>query len=1089
MSIRSNSVSIFWMLLIAGACLLGFNCAHAQTFRGSINGVVTDQDGAVLTGVEVVATADATHVSHTTITSSGGEFSFQDLPLGAYTATATAIGFQTIKVENISVAAGSTYTLPIKLTVASQFTTVEVSAAALTLDSTTVTQTTVLNEKAVQDLPLNGRDYTQIVGLTPGFAGYTNGGYGSLNGTRANQMNWQIDGVDNNDLWHNIPAVNQSGVSGIAGIVLPIDAVAEFSAQTQSAPEGGRNPGGTINLSLKSGSNELHGTLYYYDRNEFFGSGSPFTPGEKQKVRNNNYGFSAGGPFIKNKLFWFTTYEHQRFVIGLPGLGTEPSAAYQAEAQQLLAQSNTPVNPVSTGLLKMYWPAYALTGPATSNNYHSPDPEFGYSYNGLIKLDWTINDKNTLSAHWFGGQGNQVAPITGSQLLPYYEVAPLHVYNYSIVYNHVFTPSLTNQMLAGVNYFNQVFSDYSTDFNLGQTGLVTDSPFPQAPNIAIKGFDQIGLTPPQGRNDITGHLTDDLALTLGKHQLKLGGEYRRAQLDEFYHRHTQGVFNFDGSQGIAKGLWTYNGADAAVPALADFLAGFSQSSSISQGDPDRQVFVNTFSLFAQDAWQWKPKLNVNYGVRYDYVGPFHNGYQNLSVFRPELGGSGIVFQGNQTGSLFQSTWTNISPRLGFSYQVKPDTVLRGGFGMFFDTYNLNPFLDNRPGNLAPNGVEGNPAGNNPVFTVEQGPKSFVFGAPAFPSSEGNIACLQSTDPTCGTFGVFSVDKNFRPSYNYNFNLNVEKSLGPKAVLAVGYVGSQARHLLSLLDINQAALNANGIDQTKRPYYNAVQIQPYAIHYGNINQLESIGTSNYNSLQTTLRINSWHGLTSQIAYTWSHSLDQVTAYRGALPQNSLPTGSGCEPVSNAGFGCEYSNSDFDTRNTGIVQLTYNVPALNRWKGFTHGWELSSLMNFHGGQPFNITTSTDTTGTDEFTQRPNLVGNATKGFEQQKPNASWLNPAAFVTPAVGTFGTLRRNTFYGPGYGDVDLSVFKNTVVKEKITVQFRAEMFNLFNRPNYAPPASISDNFAINDTIGDYNGAPGIGAGEPFNTQLALKVIF
>jgi hypothetical protein len=148
-----------------------------------------------------------------------------------------------------------------------------------------------------------------------------------------------------------------------------------------------------------------------------------------------------------------------------------------------------------------------------------------------------------------------------------------------------------------------------------------------------------------------------------------------------------------------------------------------------------------------------------------------------------------------------------------------------------------------------------------------------------------------------------------------------------------------------------------------------------------------------------------------------------------------------------------------------------------------------MNFHGGQPFNITTSTDTTGTDEFTQRPNLIGNATKGFERQKPNASWLNPAAFATPASGTFGTLRRNSFYGPGYGDADLSVFKNTAVKEKITVQFRAEMFNLLNRANYAPPASISNNFAINDTIGDYNGAPGIGAGEPFNTQLALKVIF
>jgi hypothetical protein len=373
--------------------------------------------------------------------------------------------------------------------------------------------------------------------------------------------------------------------------------------------------------------------------------------------------------------------------------------------------------------------------------------------------------------------------------------------------------------------------------------------------------------------------------------------------------------------------------------------------------------------------------------------------------------------------------------------------------------------------------------------VEQGPKTFASNQDFFPSSEGNLECLASSDPTCGTFGVFSVDKNFRPSYDYNYNLNIEQSLGPKAVFTIGYVGSSGHHLLSLLDINQAALSADGVNQATRPSYSDSRIQPYGMHYGNINQIESIGTSNYSSLQTTLRINAWHGLSSQIAYTWSHSLDEVTAYRGALPQNSLPTGTGCGSVSNAGFACDYSNSDFDTRNTGIVQITYAVPGLNQWKGFTHGWELSSLMNFHGGQPFNITTSSDTTGTDEFVQRPNLVGNATGGFRQEKVNASWLNPAAFAEPADGTFGTLRRNAFYGPGYGDVDLSVFKNTAIKERVTVQVRAEMFNLFNRANFAPPSSISNNFVLNDTIGDYNGAPGIGAGEPFNTQLALKVIF
>src|ERR1700722_1817226 len=280
---------------------LAFSAA-AQTYRGAINGTVTDPSGAVVPSAEVKAKDKATDITRTTTTTSDGEFVFQDLPVGIYSVIVTASGFPEMTVDNVSVTQGSIYTLPVKLSMSQQATTVEVSAASLTLDTTTETQTTTVTGEALQDMPLNGRDFTQLISVTPGFAGYSAGGYGSLNGTRANQVNWQIDGVDNNDLGHNIPAVNQGGVSGIAGIVLPIDAVAEFSAQTQASPEAGRNPGGTVNLSLKSGTNDLHGSLYYYNRNEFFGAGSPFTPGVKQKVRNYNYGFSAGGPVIKNKL-------------------------------------------------------------------------------------------------------------------------------------------------------------------------------------------------------------------------------------------------------------------------------------------------------------------------------------------------------------------------------------------------------------------------------------------------------------------------------------------------------------------------------------------------------------------------------------------------------------------------------------------------------------------------------------------------------------------------------------------------------------------------------------------------------------------
>src|SRR5579864_8002229 len=243
---------------------------YAQTFRGAINGTVTDPSGAVVAGADVKATEIATGVVHSTLTTSGGEFAFQDLPLGAYRVTVTVKGFQQTNVENVSVNAGAVYTVPVKLNMDRETTAVEVSAAALQVDTTTSTQSDTITDTALQNIPLNGRDWSQLIAAKPGYGGYSVNGFGSVNGTRANQVNWQIDGTDNNDFWHNIPAVNQGGVSGIAGVVMPIDAIDEFSAQTQSNTETGRNAGGTVNLAIKSGTNSFHGTGYYYNRNEYY---------------------------------------------------------------------------------------------------------------------------------------------------------------------------------------------------------------------------------------------------------------------------------------------------------------------------------------------------------------------------------------------------------------------------------------------------------------------------------------------------------------------------------------------------------------------------------------------------------------------------------------------------------------------------------------------------------------------------------------------------------------------------------------------------------------------------------------------------
>src|SRR6266702_975440 len=761
-------------LVLAILVVLSFAVAvNGQTFRGAINGTVTDPSGVVVPNAQVKATESATGIDHATVTTSEGQFSFQDIPLGLYKVTVTATGFPAHTVDKVEVVAGQIYTLQVNLKLAQATTTVEVSAASLVLDTTTQTQTMTIPDDVVQNIPLNGRDFTQMISVAPGFGGYNVGGFGSLNGTRPNQINWQINGVDNNDFWHNIPAINQGGVSGIAGTVLPIDATEEFSVQTSSGPEGGRNAGGTANIVLKSGANDLHGSVYYYNRNEAFGDPSPFfvpAPGTKApRERNENYGFSAGGPIIKNKTFAFASYEKNDFVFGLSGIATEPSDAWVTLATDLL---NNPVcapitatcttrkygnyNPLTPSAASAtaigtsgFWPrsgSSSIAGlPAAPGNFFSPSTEFGYSYNGVARVDHQISDKHHLSLHAIIGQGNQTAPLGGSPALGtassnlayYFEVAPLHDGNYGAILNSTLSSRWTNQFLFGASYFNQLFHDNNNSFDTKAMGIFLSpdatahgQPIHGAPNIVIAppskggsgGFEQIGLTPPEGRSDLTLHFTDIVSYSIGKHQFRYGAEFRHGKLNEFYHRRGTGKFVFDGSAGP----WAADPVTATetplTKALADFLAGdvsscsdplhvnngFTCGSTIAVGDPERWVHVNAFNAYIQDSWQITKKLNLSYGLRYEYFGPMQTDKKDIANFVP---GTGFVVQ-DGSHPLFNPGKNHFGPRLGFAYQptAKGDLVVRGGFGVFYDQINLNPFLDFRPPVAAPSGIQGNPFG-------------------------------------------------------------------------------------------------------------------------------------------------------------------------------------------------------------------------------------------------------------------------------------------------------------------------------------------------------------------------------------------
>ncbi len=376
----------------------------------------------------------------------------------------------------------------------------------------------------------------------------------------------------------------------------------------------------------------------------------------------------------------------------------------------MLAYYGIPVNPLSSTLLANLWPGDALTGPAQANNYFNTSPLTGHSFNGIAKFDQNFTAKDHLSVKAFMGQGNQIAP-TSSFLQPYYEEAPIHVYNYSIVYNRVISPSIVNQLFLGVNYYNQVFSDPDHSFDPVALGLntgVTKESLSGSPRINISaagassglsatnnGFDPVGVTVDSGRNDITGHIDDALSWTKGAHEYRFGGEFRQAQVDDFYQSGQRGTFTFDGSQGpwtygiqtangntpgltACAGLATQNlgktppgyasGYDTNILSLADFLAGcFTSPTNIVEGDPKRQVFENTFSLFGQDAWQVNHQLNFNYGLRYDYSGPIHSQYHDLTTFDPTAP-NGLAVAGVNRKNIYQQYWTSFSPRIGFAYQ-------------------------------------------------------------------------------------------------------------------------------------------------------------------------------------------------------------------------------------------------------------------------------------------------------------------------------------------------------------------------------------------------------------------------------------
>ena len=1078
-------------LIIAIIVIAFLRTGFGQDFRGGISGRLVDPSESVIAAAEITATEQATGIVHKTKTSTAGEYNFVDLPVGSYTVSTSVQGFNPLKVSGIPVDAGNIYGLPLKVSVVGGQTTIEVNAAAAALDTETSTVTADIPGEALHDIPFHSGDFLDANSYIPGYSGSSNQGNGSINGTRSLGINYELDGTDNNDAWHNRNGSNEGGIAPISGALLPIDALEGISFQSASDSDVGRSPAGTLNTILKSGGNTLHGSAYYFLRNEALSVANPFLPLGRGTPHNRNalWGGSFGGPIVKEKTFYFGAFEAQQFSFIPIVATTEPGIAYQNIATGLLAAHDVAANPVTTALLSYLWPSVALDNPVAAANNYTPSGsdsyETGYSYNFLAKVDHTFNDRNSISGHWYIGEGNQTGP-NGGDLKEYYERATMHVQNYNFVYNHTFTPTLTNQLLLGASEFLQKFNDLVHNQDLSSVGFVDGSQFLGAPTITITGFDEIGPDPPTGRNSTTGHLTDNAAWTIGKHQIRFGGEYRRVHTDEFYYGNSRGSLTAQvatcpksnpscttadpwatDSTVIPTGGTAAVSVDSNAKALADFLAGSIFSSSITLGDQERLVLLNTVAGFASDTWKLTPKLEFNYGLRYEYQGPYYNNDGNLSSFIPS---SGVTYLGSGLSSLYPVSKTPFAPRAGLAYQAFPGIVIRAGAGLYYDT----PSTDNL---FSSGDVESNPGGKDPVQAINNNSYvPIVSGANYFSSAK-----------TAPNLSIYTASQSWKTPKNYNYYFQLEKSLGTSAVFQLGYVGTQGRNLIGKLDLNPSLPQTSGTTlQSSRPYAIAFP------SYGKIADLATNTSSNYSSLQAVLKTSQYHGLAAQAAYTWSHNLDYFTS------ATLIPDYFNLKQF--------YATADIDQKNVFTGYASYSVPKLGPGPQYlTRGWELSSGFNFHSGQPFTITYP-DNTGSGDNIQYANFIsgGNPLAGSSHKVVTSTslyssgyvaYLSPTAitnsFSAPANGTFGTERRNQIRGPGYADIDLSAIKNIKFTERTNLQLRAELNNVYNHLNLAFPTASFTSSAVGRVAGTIGGAgaPGVAPGEPFNAQLVARFTF
>ncbi len=1036
--------------------LLSGPVSFGQTDTASINGYVHDSSGAAAPGAMITAVHVATNARYTAAANEHGYYLLTPLRIGIYTLSVELAGFKKELITALELQVQQRANLNFDLEVGQVSEQIVVEGTAPLLSSQDTSMGQVVTNRQIVELPLNGRNYLQLgvlaAGIVPALKGKNNDNDTGFvaNGLRYSMNNYLLDGVDNNSQITNLQ-------SGGAEITRPsIDAIQEFKIQTSTfSAEFGRSAGAVINVTTKSGANRFHGTAYEFHRNAALDARNFFDRQDQPQPPfiQNQFGGTLGGRVVRDKTFFFGSWEGTRVRKGITNISTLPSAAQRAGdfgARPMFDPATVRPNPAGAGFVRDPFagnriPANRLdpvaarvialypqpTGPGAANNYTISPKQSDTADQIDTRWDHRFSDRDSI----YGRLSYQDRNLFVPPPLPLPAVGSTSdrisdqlftSRNLAVVHTHIFSPATVNEFRLGFNRVRADLFPFVRDRLSDQLGLQGVSKDPSVTGLASfqpQGFAALGDSPflPNLQASQTLQFIDNLSVLRGNHSLKFGLDIRLPDSIYDTSQRGRGLLNFSGE-------FTQNPQARAASgnSMGDFLLGLASNGVISNA-LSGNLKQRGYQFYVQDDWKVTSKLTINAGLRYEYISPFFEKNDQQANFIPFPGARGygtVLLAGKDVPrGLTNKDWNNFAPRLGIAYQITPKTVIRVAAGVFYSHNELW-------------GVVNRPVSNRPFHLISTFPTDQItpnlMVRNGFPSDALTLA------PRAPNFVSFHPDS--RAGLTQQWNFNIQRQLPGDIVWETAYVGSNSIKLPVGRDVNQPRLGPGPLPP-RRQFSDLGIVQLY----------EPMGTANYQSLQVRAEKRFSGGLAFVASYTVGKALElapQQTA--GPLPrlQNNLD-------LSN-----ERGRTGSDTRQRFVFSHTYDLPfgAGKRWKMaglrgvFFGGWQLSGVMAMQSGLPFTVGVGFDPsrTGLAGFNARPNRIASG----DLQKSDRTldrWFDLAAFTVPANDTFGNAGRQIINGPGLVNLDLGLNKVFRLSEQFRLQLRSEFFNFTNTPKFDQP--------------------------------------